>query len=62
MSRRHRHTPRIGGSAPERRKTLFDRRQRGPMYRFFYGLTLLPLGRLLNTLTGGRVPVRAGDN
>ncbi len=62
MSRRHRHTPRIGANAPERRKNLFDRRQSGSMYRLFYGFTLLPLGRLLHAVSGGRVPVRAGDN
>ncbi|BDU72731.1 hypothetical protein [Mesoterricola silvestris] len=62
MSRRQRHTPRIGGNAPERRKALFDRRRRGPVFRFVYGVTLLPLGHLLHTLTGGRIPVRAGDN
>ncbi|BDU75737.1 hypothetical protein [Mesoterricola sediminis] len=62
MDRRQRHTSRLGGSQPERRKTLFDRRQSGPVVRFLYGLTLLPLGHVLNRVSGGRIPVRAGQD
>lgn len=62
MERRQRHLPRLGGSRPERRKALFDRRQHGPVTRFLYGITLLPLGFVLNRVSGGRIPVRAGEN
>ncbi|GEM_PF-2782568 len=61
MGRRHRHTPRLGGSRPERRKAVFDRRQHGPLFRFAYGLVLLPLGWVLHSLSGGRIPVRTGE-
>jgi hypothetical protein len=62
MSRRHRHTPRIGGDKPERRKAVFDRRQLGPVFRFLYAFTFLPLGHALHALSGGRIPVRARQN
>ena len=62
MSRRQRNLPRITRDNPERRKTDFDRRRHGHFYRLMYGLTLLPLGQLLNAVSGGRIPVRAGDN
>jgi hypothetical protein len=62
MGRRLRHTPRLGGKKPERRKAVFDRRRRGPVLRFLYALTFLPLGRLLHAASGGRIPVRMGDN
>ena len=58
MDRRMCHTPRFGRDLPERRKILFDRRRHGPVWRFAYGVTLLPLGRLLNAVSGGRIPVR----
>lgn len=59
MDRRQRHTPRLGGARPERRKTLFDRRRHGPLARFVFGVTVLQVGRLLNRVSGGRIPVRA---
>ncbi len=59
MSRRLRHTPRIRKDRPERRKTLFDRRQHGGLVRFLYAMTLLPLGRFLHAVSGGRIPIRA---
>ena len=59
MERRMYHMPRIGGARPERRKRLFDRRDHGVVVRFLYGCTMLPLGRLLHSLSGGRIPIRS---
>ena len=62
MERRMQHLPRIGGARPERRKSVFDRRRQGVLVRFVYGFTLLPLGHILHSLSGGRIPVRGGGH
>ena len=62
MTRRQRHETLIGQKKHERRKAVFDRRRHGGFYRFVYGVTLLPLGRILNAVSAGRIPVRGGEN
>lgn len=32
------------------------------MVRFLYGCTMLPLGHILHSLSGGRIPVRGGGH
>lgn len=62
MDRRMYHKPRIGPNNPERRKALFDRRDRGPILRALYASLMLPVLRFLHWATGGRLPARIGGN
>lgn len=61
MNRRTRHTPMIGKGIYDRRKAVFDRRRSSRFVRFLIGMSLLPCMKLLNFVSGGRIPVRPSE-